>query len=148
MKSHYIDAFYKNARSMCLIIINYHHSHHHHHHHFIWIRCISTFAIGVISFIENYFLLTHRSLAGYCNATADSRNGTACQIMGNVTRFSNGSLVVHFTVVFDTSVVSTLNASNIQILNENGIAYSTTVSGVTREYNTHTHMGVGEGGGR
>lgn len=74
---------------------------------------------------------------GYCNATADSRNGTDCQITSNVTGFSDGSLVVHFTTVFDSSVFSSLNAYNIQILNENGIPYVTTVSGVTREYNTH-----------
>ena len=59
--------------------------------------------------------------------------------MVTVTGFSNGSLVIDCTV-FDSSVGSTLNASNIEILRENGTPYGTTVSGVTREYNTHTHV--------
>ncbi|XP_030855504.1 uncharacterized protein LOC115929732 [Strongylocentrotus purpuratus] len=68
---------------------------------------------------------------GYCNATADSRNGTACPFMVTITGFDNGSLVVHFTVVFESSMGSTLNAFNIQILDANGTPYGTTVSGVT-----------------
>ena len=76
----------------------------------------------------------------YCNATSDMWDGT-CPITADVTTFSLDPPMVHGILdiihpsdeIVNTLKEFILNENDIEILDENGIPYNSTVSGRTRE---------------